>query len=243
MSFAGILRGWISKRSFPDPRQADAEGLLAYGGDLHPQRVLAAYAQGIFPWPGHADWPVLWFSPDPRMVMLPAALHVGNSLRKVVQKQRFEVRLDTAFAAVIRACAMVPRPQQDGTWITPAMVDAYCKLHDLGFAHSAEAWEDGELVGGLYGVSLGAVFFGESMFAWRPDASKVAFVHLVQQLQRWQFHLVDCQVYTEHLARFGAVLWRRERFLGALERALQEPTRRGRWVLESGGESTDTPAP
>lgn len=218
---------------FPDPRLADADGLLAYGGDLHPERVLAAYAQGIFPWPGDEAWPLLWYSPDPRMVLRPEDLHVSQSLRKTLKRQPFEIRLDTAFAQVIRACARTPRPEQDGTWITTAMLEAYCHLHDLGFAHSAEAWLDGELVGGLYGVSLGAVFFGESMFARRPDASKAAFVHLVQHLQAWQFQLVDCQVYTEHLARFGAVLWPREDFLQALARALQGPTRRGPWQVES----------
>ncbi len=220
------------QRRFPDPRLADADGLLAYGGDLHPERVLAAYAQGIFPWPGEEAWPLLWYSPDPRMVLRPEDLHVSQSLRKTLKRQPFEIRLDTAFAQVIRACARTPRPEQDGTWITTAMLEAYCHLHDLGFAHSAEAWLDGELVGGLYGVSLGAAFFGESMFARRPDASKAAFVHLVQHLQAWQFQLVDCQVYTEHLARFGAVLWPREDFLQALARALQVPTRRGTWQME-----------
>jgi leucyl/phenylalanyl-tRNA--protein transferase len=150
-------------------------------------------------------------------------------LRKTLQHGPFEVRFDTAFAPVIQACATVRRPGQAGTWITPDMIEAYCRLHELGFAHSAEAWADGELVGGLYGVSLGAAFFGESMFARRSEASKVAFVHLVQHLQAWQFHFVDCQMHTDHLARFGAVLWRRERFLQALDRALQEPTRQGPW--------------
>ena len=217
-------------RLFPDPRQADADGLLAYGGDLHPQRLLMAYAQGIFPWPGGEDWPILWYSPDPRMVLVPTALHISQSLRKTLKKCLFEVRFDTAFAPVIRACATVPRLGQPGTWITADMIEAYCLLHELGFAHSAEAWADGELVGGLYGVALGAAFFGESMFTRRPDASKVAFVHLVQHLQAWHGHFVDCQMYTDHLARFGAVLWRREQFLRALARALQEPTHRGRWT-------------
>lgn len=222
-------RRFAQSLRFPDPRQADAEGLVAYGGDLHPQRVLAAYAQGIFPWPYSEEWPVLWYSPDPRMVLLPDDLHISRSLQKTLKQQPFEVRFDTAFAQVIRACATVPRPQQAGTWITAEMCEAYCLLHDLGFAHSAEAWADGELVGGLYGVSLGAAFFGESMFTRRPDASKVAFVHLVQHLRVWRFHFVDCQTYSAHLARFGATLWRRERFLQTLARALQEPTRRGRW--------------
>ena len=224
-------RRFINRRLFPDPRQADADGLVAYGGDLHPERLLAAYAQGIFPWPGGADWPILWYSPDPRMVLVPTALHISHSLHKTLKKHPFEVRFDTAFAPVIRACATVPRLGQSGTWITADMIEAYCLLHELGFAHSAEAWAEDELVGGLYGVALGAAFFGESMFTRRPEASKVAFAHLVQHLQAWQFHFVDCQMYTDHLARFGAVLWRRERFLRALARALQEPTRRGRWQL------------
>lgn len=227
--------------AFPDPNQADADGLLAYGGDLHPQRLLAAYAQGIFPWPAGEDWPILWYSPDPRMVLVPAALHIANSLRKILKKRPFEIRFDTAFASVIRACATVPRPGQAGTWITTDMLQAYCLLHELGFAHSAEAWADGELVGGLYGVSLGAAFFGESMFTRRPNASKVAFVHLVQHLQAWDFHLVDCQMYTAHLARFGAVLWPRKRFLQALDRALQQPTRRGRWQVSEAAEGTLRP--
>ena len=228
---------------FPDPRQADADGLLAYGGDLHPQRLLTAYAQGIFPWPGGEDWPLLWYSPDPRMVLVPTDLHISHSLRKTLKKRPFVVRFDTAFERVIRACATVPRPQQPGTWITADMIAAYCLLHELGFAHSAEAWADGELVGGLYGVSLGAAFFGESMFAWRPDASKVAFVHLVQALHAWQFHFVDCQTYSDHLARFGAALWRRERFLQALAQALPEPTRQGIWRVPDGDtcRMADTP--
>ena len=218
--------------AFPDPNHADADGLVAYGGDLRPQRLLAAYAQGIFPWPHDEHWPLLWFSPDPRMVLVPSALHVSRSLRKTLRRGGFEVRFDTVFAQVMRACATMPRPKQRGTWITADMMQAYCVLHELGFAHSVETWADGELVGGLYGVSLGAAFFGESMFAQRPDASKVAFVRLVQQLQTWQFHFVDCQMYTPHLARFGAVEWPRKRFLQALGAALREPTRRGHWELK-----------
>jgi leucyl/phenylalanyl-tRNA--protein transferase len=214
---------------FPDPNDADDSGLLAVGGDLHPKRVLLAYAQGIFPWPHGDAWPMLWFSPDPRMVLLPSDLHVSRSLRKTCNKGLYDIRFDTAFAQVVRACSTTYRPNQDGTWVTPEMVEAYCRLHEFGFAHSIEAWAAGELVGGLYGLSLGGAFFGESMFAHRPDASKVAFVHLVRQLQTWAFHMIDCQVYTEHLERFGAQEWPRSRFLRALDRALQMPTRRGRW--------------
>lgn len=218
-----------SQLAFPDPNDADADGLLAIEGDLQPQRLLLAYAQGIFPWP-HEGLPLLWFSPDPRTVLVPAELHISRSLRRTINKGVFEVRLDTAFDRVMQACAITPRHGQDGTWVTDEMIHAYGCLHDLGFAHSAEAWADGELVGGLYGVSLGAAFFGESMFAQRSDASKVAFVCLVRQLHRWGFHFVDCQMYTEHLARFGAVEWPRRRFLQALAHALQVPTRRGNWT-------------
>jgi leucyl/phenylalanyl-tRNA--protein transferase len=216
---------------FPDPNAADPDGLLAYGGDLRPQRLLMAYAMGIFPWPGDASWPLLWFSPDPRMVLLPTRLHVSRSLHKTLNKGLFEIRFDTAFARVIHACATIPRRHEQGTWITTAMQQAYCTLHTLGFAHSVEAWADGVLVGGLYGVSLGAAFFGESMFAHRSEASKVAFVHLVRQLAAWDFHFVDCQMYTAHLASFGAVTWPRQRFLAALKEALHVPTRHGPWTV------------
>ena len=214
---------------FPDPNDADADGLLAIAGDLNPQRLLLAYAQGIFPWP-HEGLPLLWFSPDPRMVLVPAALHVSRRLRRTINKGVFEGRFDTAFNRVVRACAATPRRGQNGTWVTDEMIHAYGRLHALGFAHSAEAWADGELVGGLYGVSLGAAFFGESMFAHRSDASKVAFVHLVRHLHQWGFHFVDCQMYTDHLAHFGAVEWSRRRFLQALAHALRVPTRRGDWT-------------
>jgi leucyl/phenylalanyl-tRNA--protein transferase len=219
---------------FPDPNDADDSGLLAVGGDLHPKRLLLAYAQGIFPWPHGDAWPMLWFSPDPRMVLLPSDLHVSRSLRKTCNRGLYDVRFDTAFGQVVRACGATGRPHQDDTWVTPEMIEAYDRLHELGFAHSIEAWADGELAGGLYGISLGAAFFGESMFTHRRDASKVAFVHLVQQLQTWAFQLIDCQVYTEHLERFGAQEWPRSRFLNALERALQMPTRRGRWQCTRG---------
>ncbi len=216
---------------FPDPREADAEGLVACGGSLDPGRVLAAYAQGIFPWPYDETTPLLWFSPDPRMVLRPDDLHMSRSLQKVIARHTYEVRYDTAFGEVIRRCAAVRRPGQRGTWITGEMVRAYERLHAMGFAHSAEAWSEGKLAGGLYGVSLGAAFFGESMFTLRPNASKVAFVHLVRRLQAWAFQLVDCQVYTGHLARFGAAPWPRARFLDALARALAAPTRQGPWLV------------
>jgi leucyl/phenylalanyl-tRNA--protein transferase len=215
---------------FPDPREADGRGLLAYGGDLEPGRLLAAYAQGVFPW--YEEPPILWFSPDPRMVLRPEDLHVPRSLAKRARKTPFALTMDLAFEEVIRACAEAPRPGQRGTWITPEMIQAYVVLHELGFAHSVEAWRGGRLVGGLYGVALGRIFCGESMFAREPDASKIAFVACVRQLARWGFELVDCQVKTAHLARFGAVEWPRRRFLGALAHALEGETRRGRWHFE-----------
>jgi len=217
---------------FPPPDGADPSGLVAVGGDLSPERLLAAYAVGIFPWP-LVERPLLWFSPDPRMVLRPRELVVSRSLRKTLRRGVYEVRLDVAFERVVRRCAEIPRRGEAGTWITADMAAAYVRLHELGFAHSAEAWQDGVLVGGLYGVSLGAAFFGESMFADRPDASKVAFAVLVGQLAGWQFDLIDCQVHTDHLARFGAREWSRRRFLAALRRSLEAPTRRGPWKLDA----------
>ncbi|NTX39620.1 leucyl/phenylalanyl-tRNA--protein transferase [Myxococcus sp. CA033] len=214
---------------FPPPERADKSGVLAVGGDLSPERLLAAYSRGIFPWFSAGD-PILWHSPDPRFVLTPDSLHVGRSLRKTMARGEYEVRYDTAFARVITECGRVTRPGQNGTWITDEMLGAYVELHERGFAHSVEAWQDGELKGGLYGVSLGAAFFGESMFALAPDASKVAFVSSVERFKDWGFQLVDCQVETEHLARFGAESWPRKRFLAALHKALREPTRQGKWT-------------
>ena len=217
--------------SFPAPDDAEPNGLLAVGGDLGVERLLLAYSTGIFPW--YEDGlPILWHSPDPRMVLLPGDLRVSRSLRKALRDQRFEIRLDGDFEAVIRSCARAPREGQDGTWITDEMIDAYLRLFELGCAHSAEAWLGDELAGGLYGVSLGGCFFGESMFASRTDASKVAFVALVEQLALWEFDLIDCQVHTDHLARFGATEWPRSRFLSALEKSLTKKTRRGRWRFD-----------
>ncbi len=213
---------------FPPPAKADPSGLLAVGGDLSPKRVLAAYAKGIFPWYSEGQ-PILWHSPDPRFVLEPKSFHLPRSLAKERRRGTFQVRLDTAFEAVIDACAETRRPGQNGTWITAEMRESYLALHRLGFAHSVEAWSETTLAGGLYGISLGSVFFGESMFAHAPDASKVAFATLVEQLQRWQFTLIDCQQQTEHLARFGAEAWPRPRFLRQLTVGLESPTRRGRW--------------
>lgn len=216
---------------FPRPELAEPSGLLAVGGDLRPERLVLAYASGIFPWYDDSQ-PILWHSPDPRMVLAAGDLQINRSLAKTLRRGLYEVRLDTAFRAVIEACARAPRPGQEGTWITEEMIEAYVELHQRGLAHSAEAWSEGELVGGVYGVSLGSAFFGESMFATRPDASKVAFVTLVQQLARWGIDLVDCQVKTDHLARFGAVEQPRERFLAALGEAMTRETRLGPWRLD-----------
>ena len=217
---------------FPDPELADPSGLLAIGGDLQPQRLLQAYASGIFPWYSDGQ-PILWHSPDPRFVLFPGELRVSRSLRQAIRKGRYDISLDTAFEDVIRCCAKTHRPGQEGTWITNEMEEGYLELHRLGFAHSVEAWQDGELVGGLYGVSLGSIFFGESMFANRDDASKVAFVALVEQLIRWEFTLVDAQVHTDHLERFGTSEIPRSQYLTLLREALDSPTRRGTWAFDS----------
>jgi leucyl/phenylalanyl-tRNA---protein transferase len=217
---------------FPDPALSEPDGLLAVGGDLSPERLLTAYAEGIFPWFGD-DSPILWWSPDPRLVLDPAAVHVPRSLARTIRHGRFRVTADTAFERVIRRCAEQDRPGQDGTWITGEMIDAYLRLHGLGFAHSFEAWDGEALAGGLYGVSLGAAFFGESMFADRPDASKVAFVQAVEWLRGVGVRLVDCQVRTDHLVRFGAREIPRAEFLARLADALDHPTMRGRWELDA----------
>ncbi|WP_242395752.1 leucyl/phenylalanyl-tRNA--protein transferase [Anaeromyxobacter oryzisoli] len=219
---------------FPDPSDAEPDGLLAVGGDLSPERLLTAYAEGIFPWFSEGS-PILWWSPDPRLVLDPPTLHVPRSLARTIRHARYRVTADTAFAEVIRRCADRTRPGQDGTWITPDMIAAYERLHRLGFAHSFEAWDAEGLAGGLYGVSLGAAFFGESMFADRPDASKVAFVTSVEFLHRSGIGLVDCQVRTDHLVRFGAQEIPRAGFLARLEQALTAPTLRGTWILEPAG--------
>jgi leucyl/phenylalanyl-tRNA--protein transferase len=220
-----------TRLEFPPPELAE-DGLLAVGGDLTPERLVLAYSSGIFPWYEEGQ-PILWHSPDPRMVLPVRLLHVPRSVAKARRKGTYRVTLDTAFAAVIRGCATAARPGQRTTWITAEMEAAYLELHRRGLAHSAEAWgADGALAGGLYGVSLGGAFFGESMFARAPEASKVAFVTLVEALRAWGIDLVDSQVYTDHLARFGAVEWPRSRYLRALRKALARPTRQGPWRLE-----------
>jgi leucyl/phenylalanyl-tRNA--protein transferase len=217
---------------FPPPEEAEPDGLLAIGGDLRPARLLQAYRQGIFPWYDETQ-PILWHSPPRRMLLLASELHVPRRLARRARQAPFRLTLDRDFAAVIRGCAEAPRPGQRGTWITPDMQRAYAELHALGYAHSVEAWEGERLVGGLYGVSLGGCFFAESMFTRRPDASKLALVALVEQLRRWSIELIDCQVHTGHMARFGAREWPRVDFLAALSAALDQPTRRGAWDFEA----------
>jgi leucyl/phenylalanyl-tRNA--protein transferase len=216
--------------SFPAPEDANEEGIVAVGGDVSPERLLVAYRHGIFPWPARG-YPLLWFSPDPRFALTPSQAHVSRSLRKVIRKGQLRVTADTAFDEVITACAAVPRPHQQGTWITPELQNGYRGLHEIGYAHSIETWLDGKLVGGLYGVALGRTFAGESMFASEPDASKVAFTTLLGHLAMWGFRVVDCQVHTEHLARFGATMWARERFLSEWRAAVDQPSVLAPWQL------------
>ncbi|MDD2739855.1 MAG: leucyl/phenylalanyl-tRNA--protein transferase, partial [Methylomonas lenta] len=197
-----------------DQALEEPNGLIAVGGCLSPQRIINAYRHGIFPW-FNPDEPILWWSPNPRLVLFPEKLKVSRSLNKTLRKQLFEIRLDSAFLSVIQACAE-PRPEQAGTWISNQMKQAYLQLHHLGIAHSVEAWQDGELVGGLYGISLGQVFFGESMFHRKTDASKVVFVHLVKQLTNWGYRLIDCQVKSEHLVSLGAEEISRDEFANLL---------------------------
>jgi leucyl/phenylalanyl-tRNA--protein transferase len=215
---------------FPDPRAAPAGMPLAQGGDLSTERLVAAYSQGIFPWYCHGK-PVLWWCPDPRLVLFPDEYRCPHGLRRSIRDTAWMVTSDEAFDAVIKSCADTPRPGQDGTWITEDMIEAYSILHRTGYAHSVECWRDGELAGGLYGVAVGGVFFGESMFFHHPNASKVAFHHLVRQLARWDFTLVDCQVETSHLTRFGARLISRDRFLDLVEKAVTAPPTPSRWRI------------
>lgn len=215
-----------AKLLFPDPFLADERsGILAVGGDLSPERLVLAYSKGIFPWYDEEESPILWHAPTWRMVLEPAALHVGRTVEKWVRRGVYEVRYDTAWPEVLRHCAQTPRPGQDGTWLNRNMMSAYTTLFERGIAHCAEAWQDGVLVGGLYGVTLGGIFFGESMFSLAPNASKVTFATLVPALAALGYRLVDCQVYTAHLATLGAVEWPKTRFQEALTAALQvQPT-------------------
>ncbi|GBL44713.1 leucyl/phenylalanyl-tRNA--protein transferase [Sulfuriferula multivorans] len=215
---------WLSDdEDFPAVCKAlrDPDGLLAAGGVLSPARLVDAYSRGIFPWYNPGD-PILWWSPDPRMVLFPQELVVQRSLAKVLRKRHYEIRVDTVFAEVIAGCSK-PRAGQSGTWISAEMIAAYTRLHQMGVAHSIETWIDGRLAGGLYGIALGRAFYGESMFTLVPDASKIAFVHLVRQLQRWDFGVIDCQMNTPHLARFGAREIPRADFIAQLNNLINLP--------------------
>jgi leucyl/phenylalanyl-tRNA--protein transferase len=223
---------WLrSDSAFPPIEAAldEPNGLLAAGGDLSPGRVLAAYRRGIFPWFG-AGQPILWWSPNPRMVLYVDEFHMSRSLRKRVQRREFEIRVDTAFGDVIESCAHAPRRGQLGTWITPAIMDAYRELHTEGFGHSVEAWRDGELVGGLYGLALDRMFFGESMFAHEDDASKVALAGLIKVLRRLDMPLIDCQQETAHLATFGARPIARRAFAAHLNELIHSTAPPAGWI-------------
>ncbi|MBV8657772.1 MAG: leucyl/phenylalanyl-tRNA--protein transferase [Burkholderiales bacterium] len=228
---------WLGRsHTFPpiDTALQEPNGLLAAGGDLSPARLLAAYRLGIFPWFSAGD-PILWWSPDPRMVLFPEELHVPRSLAKVIRHRDYVVRFDTEFRAVISACAASPRPGQDGTWIVDDIIDAYTALHEAGWAHSAECWIDGELVGGVYGVAIGRAFYGESMFAKCADASKISFVHLVSWLAAQGFGIIDCQMRTHHLARFGAREITRDAFSERLQVLTADAVSGGKWRYEGRG--------
>ena len=216
---------------FPPADRASEEGLLAFGGDLSPQRLIVAYANGIFPW-YNEDEPLLWWSLDPRLIIRPGEMRVSKSLRRTIKAGKFEVRIDTNFREVMLHCAETPRKDQDGTWIQDEMVDAYCELNKMGIAHSFESYQNDELVGGLYGVSIGKVFFGESMFHTVTDASKVAFYHLHQFLQAHDFKLIDCQQETEHLMSLGAYAIPRKDFLDELKTLIREASLVGQWGTE-----------
>lgn len=229
---------WISPsaspQAFPDVAVAlrDPDGLLAFGGDLSPERLLYAYRHGIFPWYSEGQ-PILWWSPDPRAVMFPDSFHISCSLNKRLRQGRFEASFDTAFENVIKGCAGLRRKQPEGgTWITPAMQHAYTQLHRLGYAHSLEIVMDGELAGGLYGVALGGVFFAESMFSLRDNVSKIALACLAKQLSAWKFGLIDCQMYSDHLARLGSVSIPRTEFMHLLQRYTVLPDHKGHWQLD-----------
>jgi leucyl/phenylalanyl-tRNA--protein transferase len=233
----GLAPFWIDPDdpdvAFPDVERAlkEPDGLLAVGGDLSVPRLLAAYRHGIFPWYGPGQ-PILWWSPDPRLVLRPEDLRISRSLARTLRKATFRVTLDSDFAAVVAGCA-APRSRESGTWITGEMQAAYVELHRAGYAHSVECWQQGRLVGGLYGVSIGRVFFGESMFTLISDASKVALAHLARQLERWKFRLIDCQVHTRHLEGLGATSLPRPEFTRVLEQACDLPPPPGPWVFEA----------
>ena len=221
---------WLSNRNnhFPSPTLATDEGILAVGGDLSPERLLTAYRMGIYPWFNEGE-PIAWWSPDPRMVLFPSELKVSRSMRPYFNQQKFRVTFDQAFESVMQHCQAPRNGQWGGTWITNDMLEAYCTLHELGFAHSVEVWQDKALVGGLYGLALGKCFYGESMFSLASNASKFGFISLVKKLESFGFWLVDCQQQTHHLGSLGARAIERSTFLEILVRNEAEETMRGRW--------------
>jgi leucyl/phenylalanyl-tRNA--protein transferase len=230
MSALPWLDPYNDDQPFPNPEYAltDPDGLLAVGGNLSPKRLLRAYRHGIFPWYSEGQ-PILWWSPDPRTVLFPERIKISRSLRKTMRKEIFTVTLDHAFEQVIQRCSE-PRRGETGTWLTPEMKTAYIRLHQMGYAHSAEVWSDNRLVGGLYGIAIGRIFFGESMFSHITDASKAALVHLCAQLQTWDYVLIDCQMHTAHLIRMGAADIPRQQFLKFLEHFCPISGRSGSWA-------------
>lgn len=217
--------------AFPPPREADESGLLAVGGDLRPERLILAYSSGIFPWP-HEGYPLLWFSPDPRMVLEPKRQPERKRLERSIRSRRFRFTLDQAFRQVMEQCAVTPSRAEEGTWINGPMVEAYCTLHRLGHAHSIECWQEDRLVGGLYGVAIRSIFIGESMFSDVTDASKACFTRLVRQLARWNFTLMDGQVQTDHLASLGMEPLDRRQYLKSLRQALESGFHHQDWKLD-----------
>jgi leucyl/phenylalanyl-tRNA--protein transferase len=215
---------------FPNPEFAEPDGLLAIGGDLSPARLIMAYAQGIFPWFSEGD-PILWWSPAPRLILFPEEFHLPKRLARTIAAKTFTVTADTAFAQVIKACATASGRLEKGTWITPEMQQAYVRLHELGFAHSIECWQEGQLAGGLYGVCLDRIFFGESMFTKVTDASKVALAALVKQALHLKLAMIDCQMTTEHLLRFGTREVSREVFQAQLEAHISDCLPQKKWRL------------
>ena len=218
------------KLLFPPAELAEKDGLLAIGGDLSPERLLLAYSNGIFPWYSEGD-PILWWSPSPRFVIMPGEFRIPKRLSRFMRQKKFSVSMDKAFRKIIFACATIDDRGEKGTWITGEMIEAYCQLHQMGFAHSVECWLDDELAGGLYGISLGGVFFGESMFSNQTNGSKVALVSLVNKLLEWNFDLIDCQMKTAHLMQFGAREIPGSQFQKLLARSLLRLTKIGKWKL------------
>ncbi|MDX2247034.1 MAG: leucyl/phenylalanyl-tRNA--protein transferase [Bacteroidia bacterium] len=222
--------GLTEELIFPPPHLSNRDGILAVGGDLSPERLLLAYSMGIFPWYSEED-PIIWWSPNPRLVLYPSDLKISRSMRPVFNQGKFIFTTDQAFREIISSCRQSPRKGQRGTWITDEMLEAYCLLHEEGFAHSLEVWEKDNIVAGLYGVSLGSCFFGESMFTRVSNGSKAGFIYLVQELEKRGYDLIDCQVYTDHLSSMGAVEVPRKKFLTQLENSLKKPTWRGKWLF------------